>query len=58
MKRKTSTGIHYWRNDTVWGAEVLGENPVSVSICPPQISLGLNSHRTRVYAVRRQLLTA
>ena len=38
--------------------EVLGENPVPVPLCPPQIPHGLTRDRTRASAVRGRRLTA
>jgi hypothetical protein len=35
-----------------------GGKPVSVPLCPPQISHGLTRHRTRASAVRGRRLTA
>jgi hypothetical protein len=43
-----------WQGKT----EVLGEKPVPVPLCPPQISPGLTRDRTRVSAVRSRRLTA
>jgi hypothetical protein len=44
----------YWQGKT----EELGEKPVPVPLCPPQISHGLTRARTRVSAVRGRRLTA
>jgi hypothetical protein len=38
--------------------EVLGEKPVPVPLCPPQIPHGLTRDRTQASALRGQLLTA
>jgi hypothetical protein len=43
-----------WQEKT----ENLGEEPVPMPLCPPQISHGLNRDRTRDSAVRGQRLTA
>ena len=43
-----------WQGKT----EVLGEKPVPVTICPPQIAHGLIRDRTRASAVRGRRLTA
>jgi hypothetical protein len=43
-----------WQGKT----EVLGENPVPVPLCPPQIPHGLNRDRTRASVVRGRRLTA
>jgi hypothetical protein len=40
-----------------WKTEVLGENPVPVPICPPQIPHGLTGDRTRASEVRVRRLT-
>jgi hypothetical protein len=48
-------------NERVWSiggmiltgeTEVLGEKPITVPLCPPQISYGLTWDRTRTFAVR------
>jgi hypothetical protein len=44
----------YWQVKT----EVLGEKPVPVSLCPPQIPHGLNRDRTRASEVGGRRLTA
>jgi len=44
----------YWQEKS----EVLGEKPVAVSLCPPQISHGLNWDRTHASALRCRRLTA
>jgi hypothetical protein len=36
----------------------LGEKPVPLPLCPPQISHGLTRDRTRAFAVRGRRLTA
>jgi len=38
--------------------EVLRENPVTVPLCPPQMSRGLAWDRTRTSAVKGKQLTA
>jgi hypothetical protein len=43
-----------WQGKT----EVLGEKPVSVPLCPPQIPHGLTRDRTRASAVGGRRLTA
>jgi hypothetical protein len=43
----------YWQGKT----EELGEKPVPVPLCPPQIPNGLNRARTRASAVRGRRLT-
>jgi hypothetical protein len=43
-----------WQGKT----EVLGEKPVPVPLCPPQIPHGLIRDRTRASAVRGRRLTA
>jgi hypothetical protein len=43
-----------WQGKT----EVLGENPVPVPLCPPQILQGLTRDRTRASALRGRRLTA
>jgi hypothetical protein len=43
----------YWQGKT----EKLGEKPVSVPLCPPQIPHGLTRAQTRASAVRGQRLT-
>jgi hypothetical protein len=44
----------YWQGKT----EELGEKPVPLPLCPPQISSGLTRARSRASAVRGQWLTA
>jgi hypothetical protein len=48
--------IWVWRGTVEWywqgKTEELGENPVPVPLCPPQIPNGLNRARTRASAVR------
>jgi hypothetical protein len=44
----------YWQGKT----EELGETPVPVPLCPPQIPLGLTRAQTRASAMRGQRLTA
>jgi hypothetical protein len=38
--------VEHW-----WKIEVLGEKPVPLPLCPPQISHKLNQNLTRPYAV-------
>jgi hypothetical protein len=40
------------------GTEVLGEKPVTVPLCAPQISPGLTCDRNRTFAARSWLLAA
>jgi len=43
--------MEHWRNDTDKEFEVLGEKPVPVPFCPPQISHELAWDRTRASLV-------
>jgi hypothetical protein len=53
--------IWVWRATVEWywqgKAEELGEKPVPVSLCPPQIPHGLTRERTRTSAERGRRLT-
>jgi hypothetical protein len=53
--------IWFWRATVEWywqeKTEELGEKPVPVPICPPQIPHALNRARTRASAVRGRRLT-
>jgi hypothetical protein len=40
-----------------WKPEVLGEKPVPVPLCPPQVPHGLIRDRTQAFAVRGRRLT-
>jgi hypothetical protein len=51
-------GTGQWLNDTDGKTDVPGENPVPVSLCPPQISQGLIWDRTRASVVTGLRLTA
>jgi hypothetical protein len=56
-KGKQKYGVlveRYWQGKT----EVLGENPVAVSHCPPQILIGLARNRTRSSVETDRSLTA
>jgi hypothetical protein len=54
MSLESDCGMIYWQGKT----EKLGEKPVPVPICPPQIPHGLTRARTRASAVRgRRLMT-
>jgi hypothetical protein len=65
MKRKMISFYFIFPSNVVpvewnwqWKTEVLGEKPVPVLLCPPQIPHGLTRDRTRASAVRGRLLTA
>jgi hypothetical protein len=54
----TKLGMAHWWNDTDRGkTDVLGEKPVTVPLCPPQISYVLSWDRNRTSTVRVQRLT-
>jgi hypothetical protein len=53
MSLESDGGMIYWLGKT----EELGEKPVPLSLCPPQIPHGLTRARTRVSAVRGRRLT-
>jgi hypothetical protein len=40
------------------GTDELGENPVTIQICPPQIPHGLTRKRTQAIEVRNRRLTS
>jgi hypothetical protein len=49
---------HHWNEIDRGKTEVLGEEPVPVPLCPPQIPHGLTRDRTRTFAVGDRRLTA
>jgi hypothetical protein len=49
---------HRWKKIDRGKTEVLGEKPVPVPLCPPQIPHGLTRDRTRASTVRVRRLTA
>jgi hypothetical protein len=49
---------HRWNEIDRGKTEVLGEKPVPVPLCPPQIPHGLTRDRARASAVRGRRLTA
>jgi hypothetical protein len=53
MSLESNGGMIYWQGKT----EELGEKPVPVPFCPPQIPYGLTRARTRASVVRGQRLT-
>jgi hypothetical protein len=53
MSLESDCGMIYWQGKT----EELGEKPVPVPLCPPQIPHGLTRALTRASAVRGQRLT-
>jgi hypothetical protein len=53
MSLESDGGMIYWQGKT----EELGEKPVPVPLCPPQIPRGLTQVRTRTSAVRGRWLT-
>jgi len=54
MSLESDGGMIYWQGKT----EKLGEKPVPVLLCPPQIRHGLTRARTRASVVRGRRLTA
>jgi hypothetical protein len=53
MSLDSDGGMIYWQGKN----EELGEKPVPVPLCPPQISHGLTQARNRASAVRGRRLT-
>jgi len=51
-------GMEHWWNGTDGKTEVLGEKPVTVPLCPPQISHGLTWFWTQASAVTGRRLMA
>jgi hypothetical protein len=54
MSLESDNGMIYWQQKT----EELGEKPVPLPLCPPQIPHGLTRARTRDSAVRGRRLTS
>jgi hypothetical protein len=53
MSLESDGGIIYWQGKT----EELGEKPIPLPLCPPQIPHGITRARTRASAVRGRRLT-